>query len=217
MLAVPTRGQINWNVTQRLLELQAAHPNVMYHIESGGLSVSDVRNRIVKRFLQTACDVLIQVDDDVLPRLGVFEMADSAYDITGATYFIVRAETNLPFPGAFRYEGPHYAPIEKPFGRAGLVPCDAVASGCMAVKRKVFEHPDMRAPFAMAFDEDGVMQYSDDILFCHRARALGFTIAADYGHHADHIVNGISLNRIHHQYETAYARAASKPRIIIPG
>lgn len=219
MLAVPTRGAINFNTVRRLMELQDAHPQMIFHIEAGGLDVSSVRNKIVKVFLATPAQVLIQVDDDVVPRLTVHEMADSPYDITGATYYLIRHELNLPFPCAFRkLPSGAYAPIEQPFGRQGLVECDAVATGCMAVKRRVFEDPAMKAPFAMTYDEDGVYRMSDDIAFCDRARAAGYTIAADYTHHADHVVSGVSLNRMHMQFGDACRVASQKaaPRILIP-
>ena len=211
MLAIPTRGAMGFNTVRRLLELQEKHPQVLYHIEAGRLDVSSVRNAIVQTFLHTNCTVLIQVDDDVVPRMTVMEMAEAPYDIAGATYYILRSEMNLPFPSAFRQlPSGAYAPIERPFGRQGYVPCDAVATGCVASKRAVFEHPEMKAPFAMAHDEHGVMRMSDDMAFCTRARKLGFTIAADYSRHADHVVDGVSLNRIHAQFADAYKVAAEK-------
>jgi uncharacterized protein (DUF779 family) len=221
MLAIPTRGTIGWNTVRRLLELQEKHPDVLYHIEAGRLDVSSVRNKIVQVFLQTDRQVLIQVDDDVVPRIHVMKMAESSYDIVGATYYVIRHELNLPFPCVFRkLPSGAYGPIEKPFGRQGEVECDAVATGCMAVKRKVFEHTEMKAPFAMTHDEHGVFKMSDDIAFCHRAKALGFTIAADYSHHADHVVDGVSMNRMHAQFSGAYQvamqRSAEAPRIVTP-
>ena len=98
-VGIPTRGTVNYNTVQRLLQMQEKYPEAIYHLEAGGLSVSHVRNRIVHRFLtETDCTHLLQIDDDVLPRLNAPEMMHMPHDIIGATYLIVRAETNLPFP-----------------------------------------------------------------------------------------------------------------------
>ena len=220
MVAIPTRGYVLCSLVTRLMQLQEKYPDIIYHVEQGGLSVSHVRNSIVQKFLKTDCTVLIQVDDDVVPRMSIPEMADHPYDIVGATYHIFRHEMNLPFPGVFKWTGTTYRPIDEVFGRTGLVKCDAVVTGCMAVKRQVFEHPELTAPFAMKYTDEGLMNFSDDIHFCHRARQLGFSIYADYDRHADHCPTGVSMNLLSYQYQEAYILAMQKerekPRIVTP-
>ena len=61
LLAVPTRGHV-WYETAKALEPY----NPQYCREK--LSVANVRNRIVKRFLdETKADALVMCDDDVVP------------------------------------------------------------------------------------------------------------------------------------------------------
>jgi len=226
MFAVPTRGLVDWNLVNRMLELQERHPAVTYWTQAGRLSVSDCRHRIVTRFLATDRRLLIMCDDDVIPRLALFDrMRESPYPITGATYLIVRHEFTLPFPAVFRLDVAHhrYAPLDHVFGRAGRVPCDAVGTGCIAIRREVLEtlRKTDEAPFAMHWDADGVMRTSDDLAFCGRARAAGFAIAADYDLHADHVIQGLSMNLLQTQYGEAYAKAREleqrQPRLVVPG
>ena len=211
MLAIPTRGEINSNTVRRILELQEKFPGVIYHIEAASASSSSTRNQIVRRFRQdTQCEVLIQIDDDVGPRMTVLDLADSPYDIVAGPYFLVREEMNIPFPSAFRWTGTGYVPIDNVFSQTGIVPCDAVSTGCMAVKRRVFEHPDLTTPFDMKYDEWGVVKWSDDIHFCHRAKQAGFTIAADFTQSADHMPRSLSLNRLQQGYMHAFSMAQKK-------
>lgn len=221
-LGVPTRGAIYWAVAQALLQIQERHPQAIFHIEPGASSSSDTRNKIVKRFLQeTDCEVMFQLDDDVYPRLDMLDLAQSTYDITGATYLLMYTTAQMPVPCAFTFNPTtgKYAPIKDPFTQQGRVACDAVATGCIAIKRRVLEHPDMRAPFAMSFDEWGIQSRGDDISFCHRAREAGFSIAADFDYHADHLPAHTSLNMIHSRYQDVFARAleaeSKKPQVVL--
>lgn len=217
MVGVPTRGRINYNTAQRLLELQERYPQVTYSVEASGISSAHTRHMLIRRFLQTECDVLLQVDDDVIPPMTVFNLAESTYDLTGGVYLIIMANFNIPFPGAFKWVGTSYAPIDHIFGRTGRVPVDGVASGCLAVKRHVYE--TIKAPFTIPYSEDGVATGSDDLAFCSKAREAGFTIAADFGIWCDHLPDGASLNRAQEQYFDAFvkARAIEKDRLIVSG
>lgn len=220
-IAVPTRGLVDWNVVVRLNMIRDANPGLpSIHYEAGRLAVTDTRNRIAHKFLASDAHVLLMVDDDVIPPLGILHMLERDLEIVGAPYPIIRVEGAIPFPCALEYDAAHdtYRTIPDPFGRTGLVKVDAVGTGCMAIARRVLEHPDLQIPFRIGTDEFGQLRMSEDVQFCQLARAAGFNVWADFDQRPDHFVAGVSLNRIHDGYVQVFAaakRKAQESRIIL--
>jgi hypothetical protein len=179
LLAVPTRGQIQW---QTATALEAARdymgedtPPIVY--QEGALSVALTRNRLVKRFLETDCQVLAMVDDDVAPPINFVEMLLPFLDGRGMV--------------ALPHASPH--PVEQDkimlcvyeldpgsgFLRGagvwgGINDVEAVATGCVLIGRHVLEELGP-APFRMPSDPDAFLQ-SDDLIFCADLRAAGYKI-----------------------------------------
>jgi SAM-dependent methyltransferase len=75
----------------------------------------------------------------------------------------------------------------RPDTRRVIEELDAVGTGCVLIARRVLEHAAMRAPFARAFDVDGLSVQGSDLLFCRRAQAVGFRIFADYSRPCSHL------------------------------
>lgn len=222
MLAIPTRGRINYNTAQRLLDLQAKYPEVTYHIEASGISSAQTRHAIIQRFLRTEKQTLLMVDDDVIPPMGVFDLCNSGYDILGGTYLIQMDGVGLPFPGVFLEQDGRYIPMPSIFGKTGRVPCDAVVAGCLAIQRAVLVHDQMQAPFTIPYSPHGLALLSDDLAFCSRARQAGFRIGADFGPagvYCDHLPDGVSAIRTHQMYLNAWVQAekvkADEPRVVL--
>ena len=219
-VAVPTRGSVGFNTLRRLEQIRADNPGLpAIHYEAGRLSVASVRNEIVRKFLATGCEVLLMVDDDVVPHRDILAMSQYVrqseivtatgprYDIVGAPYMLLRQPiAMIATPCVFlRGEGGGYRFLPEIFTKTGLVEWDAMGSGCMMIARRVLE--DRRClPFSLGVDEDGVMVMTEDIIFCLRAKDAGYTIAADFSRFADHW-NEISLNAIHKGYRDAFAKA----------
>ena len=218
-VCVPTRGLVDWNTVVRLGQIRDANPGLPpIHYEAGRLAVTDTRNRISHKFLASDARVLLMVDDDVIPPLGILRMADRAacgeVDIVGAPYPIIRVEGAIPFPCALEYDAAHdtYRTLPDPFGRTGLVKVDAIGTGCMAIARRVLEHPDLQIPFRIGTDEYGQLRMSEDVQFCHAAREAGFSVWADFDQRPDHFVAGVSLNRLHDGYVQVFASANRKEK-----
>lgn len=213
LFAVPTRGLIDWNCVVRLQQIRDANPTLPpIHYEAGRLAVTDVRNRLVQKFLSSPYEVLVMIDDDIIVPLGILHMLDRDLDIVGAPYPIIRVENPIPFPCALEYDTAHdtYRTLPDPFGRTGLVKVDAIGTGCMAIARRVLEHPDLQIPFRIGTDEYGQMRMSEDVNFCQLARTAGFGVWADFDQRPDHFVAGVSLNRIHDGYTMVFATAAKR-------
>ena len=226
--AVPTRGDVNFNTLRRLSEIREANPSLPpVHFEAGRLSVASVRNEIVRKFLKTDCDVLLMVDDDLTPhrdvlamsqyvRLSAIETPEPRYDVVGAPYMLLRQPIAMIATPCVFNRGPRggFKFIPEVFSQTGLVPCDALGTGCMMIARRVLE--DKRCvPFSLGVDADGVMVMTEDLLFCVRAKEAGYTIAADFARVADHW-NCISLNTVHKGYMDAFVKAG-KTLTDVPG
>lgn len=214
MWATPTRSHLHWCTVRRMMEIQETRPDVLFHIEVGNLGVSHVRNAIVKTFLQSECEALLQIDDDVVPPLDIIDMAASVtpeQPVIAAPYHIVRPEVAIPFPCVFELGLAdtnglrHFKAIKDPW-REGRIECDGIGTGAMAIHRSLLEREEIDKPFLMAYDEQGLMRTSDDLAFCGRVRELDVPILADYRYFSDHMVE-ISMELLAHGYVKAYTKA----------
>lgn len=159
-------------------------PPILY--QCGNLSVAQTRNRIVRYFHATDCDVLVMVDDDVVP----------------SPHWLERI---LPFMGEYGMVGlPH--PFPDPQNRAeirlgvfdwapggwtyttdledGLNECDALATGCVAISRQALDALGSD-PFHIG---DAPFSESDDYYFCKDLGNAGFKVGYWWdGWFADHM------------------------------
>jgi len=189
LLAVPTRGAVRWETITRLEEIRDGAPGmppILY--QPGNLSVAMTRNRIVSRFLATSCDVLVMVDDDVVPPP---HLLDVVADPDGACYAMVTIPHPMPHPLApgrvvltayeTAGEGLAFLDLER-----GWNDVDAAATGCCAVRRDALERLGPN-PFRIGNDPDAPVT-SDDFLFCADLRAAGLRIGSWHdGWHSDHV------------------------------
>lgn len=151
-------------------------PPIMW--QPGNLCVAQNRNRIFARFLETACDTLVMIDDDIIPPPSLLEdllplpegfgMCGLAYPVThpvaGALGFCVYNES----PGGFTWADMN----------PGLNECDGIGTGCVAIPREIVEE---FGPDAFRIDPrvDAVVR-SEDLLFCKDLRAAGYKVGYVY-------------------------------------
>jgi hypothetical protein len=69
-------------------------------------------------------------------------------------------------------------------------------TGMVLIARRVLEHPDLRAPFAYRYNEDGIKIWEEDSTFCYRARKAGFRIWSALSHPCGH-VKDVNLVDVH--------------------
>jgi hypothetical protein len=187
MIAVPTRGSIRWETVTRLQEIRDAHPGLPpVRFVPGSLSVAITRNRIVSQYLQTNDDVLIMVDDDIVPPPHMLEALLPHVGEYGA----VAIPHSAPAPDnpscliLTAYENGFPADLVQ-----GINEVDTVATGCIAISRKAIEALAPN-PFRIGNDPDAD---SDDFEFCKDLRTLGFKIGAWYdGWICDHVTTIMS-------------------------
>ena len=178
--------------------------------DARGTPVSDNRNRAVKRFLQSGYGWMLMVDDDTIPTRNPLDLIYQNLDI-------VCFPTPMWNPGVIKHQ-PVYMNIE-PLDKSGsdgesivmmnpdpLMEIVTGGSGCILIARRVLEHPDLRAPFMDAYDEDGIRVQSEDITFIHRVRAAGFRAWAAMEYPCSH-VKTVDLLRVHDEFRRAVAAA----------
>jgi hypothetical protein len=150
------------------------------------------RNKICKQFIEGNWDILFMFDEDNIPLKNPFSMLEHNLDVCGGVYpgrsskgynFHVFELDREKYPEKifFKFVGPEV--------REGVQKVDAVATGCIAIKRwvieKMYEHK--MAPFEELFDEYGIMITSDDMAFCLKCMELEIPVHADWNVICDHI------------------------------
>lgn len=143
------------------------------------------RSAYVEDFLATDCDVMWFLDSDIIPHddiLNVFNKY-SEWDLAGAPYpvFMRTGEGQPSKVVMCVYK-------REPDGRFMHAPCpqqgeefvDGIATGCIFVKRQVFEKLS-KPYFEFKYEnETRRMTVGEDLDFCRRVSDLGYKFYIDY-------------------------------------
>jgi len=149
------------------------------------------RNAAVDNFLASDCDVLWFLDSDVCPPAHILELVTNEWDkwqVAGAPYPIF-----MPVPGREEhsilftaYKGvlndpdqPGIYMADVPQSGAEMV--DALATGCLFIKREVFAKLE-KPYFEFKFDhESRRIKEGEDLGFALKLSRLGIQFYCDYG------------------------------------
>jgi hypothetical protein len=160
------------------------------------------RNLLVKDFLESDADFLLQLDSDTVPLSNPLKMVEHDKDIVGGVYpawkekGYVWLAVNKAEDGSFKQ-----LPPEK---QKGLVECDALGTGCLLVKRGVLEN--MKTPFIDKVNpEVGDRALGHDLYFCERAKEMGYRVWADWDVICDH-AKEVPLLAVVNAMQDAYKR-----------
>lgn len=159
-------------------------PNIELHLEnpsiSWGIPITQNRNRIVQRFLETDADFLLMFDDDVIPFFNPAEAVSFNKDVVGLP---TRRRSGQRLEWVVYQKHPtlenRYAAIDldKVRGDADLLKVDGIGTGALLIKRKVLE--TVKAPFMDIFDEEtGLRILGQDLNFCQKVIKAGFEVFA---------------------------------------
>ena len=145
------------------------------------------RNKIVEDFLTTDCDVLWFLDSDIAPPIASIELVTKHFDqweVAGCPYplfltpnghdipkVVFAVYSDLPNGGLKNKES---------IPKNGTDFVDGMATGCLFIKRNVFEK--LEAPyFEFKYDaKTRQMTEGEDLGFCHKVRKLGIRFFTDY-------------------------------------
>ena len=134
--------------------------------------ITNNRNTIVKRFLETDYDYLLMIDGDCVPTDKILDLADYDKDIIGAVCFGYIKEMLVPFVMKKRKDGMYdVVDINQ---NSGVIECDGIGSGVMMIARRVLE--DMPFPFRNEYDPEGIKVKGLDFNFCRRAQKMGYKV-----------------------------------------
>lgn len=161
------------------------------------------RNVLCRHFLASNAEYLWFIDSDTLPDDNWPKLFDVDEDIVAGVYPIGRQEKGnrvLAVDWGFYNKSEEHEngwlalPLEA-YRNGEVVECDAAATGCMLIKRKVIEHfakdaerdeDGTPAIFRWPKNAAGKSFCSDDFDFCKRAKAAGFHLkvhtAVRWGH-----------------------------------
>jgi len=180
-LAILNNGNLRRELSAIILPAMQNTPGVKVIWENPSKTwanpISSNRNKIVKRFLETDCDYLLMIDDDVVPLFNPCELVFVNRDIVGAPA-LVRSSGQIFNWTAYipHSDGVGYSAIDLDSidDFLDILEVAIVGTGCILIKRKVLEN--IKAPFHSEFDEDGIQTYGTDFAFCRRATKAGFKI-----------------------------------------
>lgn len=195
LLAVLNTGTVRQELSAHLLAWMQELPQGVAAVQvyyPNSRPIQDNRNRIAKRVLAEDWDYVFMVDADVIPQRNPLELVALGKDVVGLPCQVY-SRKRLPAPPVY-WNVMDWHPEEGVWypkdlsSRQGLIEADAVGSGATLVHRRVFEHPDMRAPFNRVFDADGLAVRGLDYEFCRRAREAGFGVWAHLDYYCEHMV-----------------------------
>lgn len=150
------------------------------------------RNQFVEGFLESDCDVLWFLDSDVCPPKFIFDFLVNDYDkwqVAGAPYplWMCAPGTTEPSIVFTTYDGVVKGEDGKDTGivmtecpRSGQKMVDALATGCMFIKREVFSKLS-KPYFEFKFDyETRKVVEGEDLGFCLKLNKIGIRCLIDY-------------------------------------
>lgn len=147
--------------------------------------VDSNRNKIVSYFLEeTDHERLVMIDDDIIPPDDVLSLFDGDEDIISPIVFSKR--NGIPYPAIYDLDECGQTKVAFVDG-SGYQNVDAVGTGCIGIKRRVFESLD-EPYFSFKTSDDGTVNTGEDISFCLDAREAGFDIVVSLDHVAGHMV-----------------------------
>jgi len=197
-LAILNGGTLRREVSATVIQAMHRTPGVNLIWENPDKTwanpISSNRNLIVKRFLESDCDYLLMIDDDVVPMQNPCELVYANCDIV-AMPALVRSGGNIltwtaytPHKDGVGYSAVDLDSVDDIFD---ILEVAIVGTGCILVKREVLEN--IKAPFHSEFDEDGIQTYGTDFAFCRRATKAGYKIHTAVHYRCEHFkVVGLS-------------------------
>lgn len=167
------------------------------------------RNGMVEEFMESGCDILWFLDSDISPPTDILNLVvedGDKWDLAGAPYPVFMTPGGEKDPAIVycvydNAKGVGYAPTDIP--RSGKTFVNAVATGCMFIKRGVLEK--MEKPY-FNFEyknETREMTVGEDLGFCRKVNAMGYQFFVDYSLVCKHYKN-VCLHDVNN-YAVEYA------------
>ncbi len=222
-MGLPSNGTVADFQTYMLRELQERYKDEVELVYPEQLCQrifhDAARNGIVEDFLDSGCDILFFLDADICPPRHVLDLVTTHGDkwlCAAAPYPVFMAQPGEshrqitftlykaidPHPVTKK---PRIAPCAVP--NEGLELVDGAATGCLFIKREVFEKLE-RPYFEFKYDPITRLPIEgEDIGFCLKMHKLGIKFFVDYSMVCKHYKNNIDLIEMNN-YAMSYAQKA---------
>jgi hypothetical protein len=183
------------------MALDFGRDRIRFDMEFGNSWVSEARNNLANKFLETDAKYLFFIDDDIIPCIGrpswmqswvpaarnvhekplqrhiLSRLPNANRSVVGAAYF-ERRESDIP---KIVCSDQKLVPRAKTYEDA-VVQVDWAGTGAMLIHRSVFEDIDKANPeLQKRFFHNINSVTGEDISFCQRAVAVGHSIYLDIG------------------------------------
>jgi len=209
-------GMVSGSFAFALMQLSAVRSSRLgshIRIKGSGL-LSKQRNRVVKHFLDTTdSDWLLMIDSDEQLSVENFDkLIDAAHHIerpivAGLVFaaFDVGWIYPQPLPAIFMEQENGFLPLYN-YDKNSIFEIDAAGTGCLLVHRSVLEkmreHTTEHQGQDWCWFWDGAINgewVGEDLLFCRRAKQLGFPIYAHTGVILPHLKT-YWVQEAHHEF-----------------
>ena len=178
-LSILNTGWIHSELAIRLPRWLKETTHEVYFESSNDRPIENNRNKIVKRFLASDCDYLLQIDNDNSPAQNPLCLVDLKLDIVSCPVWIYQHKLVL---NIYKFDASDgmLVPVD-PKQKKGLIEIDATGTGVLLTSRRVLEV--LKAPFERKYDEDGIEELGQDLYFSRKAKEAGFKLFS----HLDYI------------------------------
>jgi hypothetical protein len=180
LIAIPTAtGNISAKLVQDLFYLDKPFPVGLAFVSRTMIDVA--RNKLAIQAIEHKFDYLFFVDDDMtISKDTLAKLIEADKDIIGGVY--ISRHDQMPCVFEAKKEGnvTLYRTLNK---IDGIQEVDAMGTGCMLIKREVLiemakKHDTSMFEFAKEFVNGVLNQKGEDVIFCERAKELGFEVWA---------------------------------------
>lgn len=168
--AIPTsNGMISLQTMFSVVGLLSRHELTL--LEQQGCYVHWNRHRLVQKAMAEGCDKLLFIDADmVFPPDTLSRLLAHDKLIIGAAYNERGAD---PAVSTVKIAGRDTFP-----SMTEIFPCDGLGTGVLLIDMSVFKATP-QPWFSFEYHDDGTLKVGEDMWFCQRARAAGFTVWCD--------------------------------------
>lgn len=193
---IPNMGKLDTDLVSALF----AMVNVEITLPQGIIPIDNARNWCVADFMKKSNhedDRLLFIDSDIIPQKGTVEkLLSHDKDIVGTLCLVIKVndKTGVPTPVPMALRLNEKKEYKVFFDGKGLTEVDATGSGCVMIKRKVFQKLQGRF-YQFLHDGIGNLEQVEDFGFCEKAKENGFKIFVDYSLLSGH-KKEINLNDI---------------------
>lgn len=195
-IAIPTYDSRMHVDLARVLFEWAKQFNINLNFSHRAVPLHAARNILIERFLETDCEYIFFIDDDVVPPQNVIEeLIKADKDIIMPGTLMVKPVGRrgcCPVPQCMKkVEG---VDGYKPFWGEGIQETDTIGGAAFLVKREVFEKEPYK--FRFTYQPNGARKKGADVCFSEDMRERGYKLYVHFALACRHI-RDVDLLRIH--------------------